>query len=309
MTEMTVSALASIGIPTKGRALLLSRALRSVMSQSYQPVEIIISDNASTDGTAQLCSDLSAQHHNIRYLRQSTPVPASTNFQLVLREAQGAFFMWLADDDWLGPDYLTHCVRVLLDQPDVAAVVGRLQYSQGESIVEEGDRLDLCDRDAVSRVLKHFMSVSDNGNFYSLCRTEYLRKTSLPNQFGGDWLTVGGLAALGAVRSIATVALNRELGGDSADLDALARTFPGPAIQKRHPRLALALSAFADIGFKSGAYQTLGWATRAYLGWRVYRILSKRYRTSIVKAIRAELKIRTRLRRLAGTFASSRGGR
>ena len=110
--------LVSVGIPTRNRAALLERAVRSVLAQQGVELEIIVSDNASTDGTAVLCEELAAADPRVRIVRQAADIGAEANFRAVLEAARGPLFMWLADDDWIDPEYVAACAAVLNRQPE-----------------------------------------------------------------------------------------------------------------------------------------------------------------------------------------------
>ncbi len=105
------ASLVTVGIPTYNREQGLRRAVESVLAQRHHPVDLVICDNASTDGTRQMCLELQARHPNIRYVRQDGNVGPTANFNRVFSEARGPYFMWLGDDDWLDAD----CVGVCLE--------------------------------------------------------------------------------------------------------------------------------------------------------------------------------------------------
>ena len=93
--------LVSIGIPTYNRERLIGRAIESALNQDYPNIEIVISDNASTDATSEVCRRYAQEQPNVRYVRQPRNLGAIRNFDAVLRQSSGQFFMWLGDDDWL----------------------------------------------------------------------------------------------------------------------------------------------------------------------------------------------------------------
>src|SRR3989338_8821533 len=105
--------LVSIGLPTRNRAHLLKEALESLLGQTYRNIEYIVSDNASTDGTAELLHDYAARDPRIRYIRQDTDINGMENHEFVLRKAQGEYFMWASDDDWWHPRFVETLVDVL----------------------------------------------------------------------------------------------------------------------------------------------------------------------------------------------------
>jgi glycosyltransferase involved in cell wall biosynthesis len=123
--------LVSVGIPTYNRASGLKRAVGSALAQSYENLEVVISDNASTDGTRELCESLARSDPRVRYHRQPENRGPTANFREVLDRASGEFFMWLADDDWIDTDYVSACVGERLHDPATALVAGRAAYYEG----------------------------------------------------------------------------------------------------------------------------------------------------------------------------------
>jgi glycosyltransferase involved in cell wall biosynthesis len=89
----------SIGMPVFNGEPFIREALNSLLAQTYSEFELIISDNASTDGTEAICREYAAKDKRIRYVRQPTNRGALANFQFVLDEAVGEYFMWAATDD------------------------------------------------------------------------------------------------------------------------------------------------------------------------------------------------------------------
>jgi glycosyltransferase involved in cell wall biosynthesis len=91
----------SICIPTYNRRWLLARAISSSLAQSYPNIEIIVSDNASTDDTQNYCKSLQALHTNFNYFRQPINRGPRANIEFLCNKASGRFMMILADDDFL----------------------------------------------------------------------------------------------------------------------------------------------------------------------------------------------------------------
>lgn len=104
--------LVTIGIPTYNRADgYLRQCLESALSQSYQNLEVIVSDNASSDGTSELLA--SYDDPRLRYIRHSENIGANNNFNHCVQEATGEYFMLLHDDDFLDSDFVSACVEAL----------------------------------------------------------------------------------------------------------------------------------------------------------------------------------------------------
>lgn len=110
-------ALVSIGIPTFNRAPLLRQAITCVLRQTLQNFEIIISDDCSTDDTAQVVA--SFHDPRIRYHRTATNLRPPRNWNECVRLAQGEIFALLPDDDAYLPDFLATMVHTLQANPTI----------------------------------------------------------------------------------------------------------------------------------------------------------------------------------------------
>lgn len=91
--------LVSIGMPVYNGELYLRQALDSLLAQDYQNFELIISDNASTDATAEICQEYLAKDPRIQYTRNSSNIGPLANFFKVLDRSDGEYFMWACHDD------------------------------------------------------------------------------------------------------------------------------------------------------------------------------------------------------------------
>ena len=120
--------LVSIGLPTCGRADLLKQALYSLVAQDYPKIEIIISDNGSTDSTQTLCRDWVEKYSFINYYRLQTQVRATQNFATVLLRSSGDFFMWASDDDLWDPSFISTIMKRLLSDERLVLVAAEAQY-------------------------------------------------------------------------------------------------------------------------------------------------------------------------------------
>lgn len=104
--------LVSVGIPTYNRPQGLRRTLECITGQSYQNLEIIVSDNASTSNeTARVVQEFMREDPRIQYVRQPENIGSIPNFQFVLGKATGEFFMWAADDDEWDVSFVDFCVK------------------------------------------------------------------------------------------------------------------------------------------------------------------------------------------------------
>lgn len=108
----------SIGMPVYNGEIFIREALDSLLAQAATDFELIISDNASTDATATICREYASKDTRIRYIRQAVNRGATANFQFVLDQSVGEYFMWAAHDDRWDCRYIEECLRVLADDQE-----------------------------------------------------------------------------------------------------------------------------------------------------------------------------------------------
>jgi len=259
VTDTSADVLVSIGIPTFNRAATLERALRSALDQTHRRLEVVVSDQASSDGTEALCRALAAEDDRIRYLRHATNAGGSTaNFNLLGRELRGEYAMLLADDDWLDPAYVERCLAELEADPCCAVAYGRACYFDGERHVADGVVHDHREDDPAARVRAYFRTVDDNGVMYGLMRGEVLRAAlPMPNALGNDWLLMGRVATRGTIATLDDVHVNRAVGGTSASTEKIADAFGVSRLQARLPHVTIAWQVLADIGGRSPSFEPL----------------------------------------------------
>ena len=109
---MTVPRRVSIGIPTINRSSLALRAIRSALSQTYSDVEVIVSDDASTDDTVERIREI--RDPRLVLVEQKERLGLVGNFDFCLRHATGEFFLLLGDDDVLLPNAIERLVEPFL---------------------------------------------------------------------------------------------------------------------------------------------------------------------------------------------------
>ena len=109
----------SIGLPVYNGENYLAESLDALLGQSYEDFELIISDNASTDGTADICHRYAKRDSRICYVRQLRNIGLAPNHNFVFQESRGELFKWAAADDLYGRDLLKCCVEALDEHPEV----------------------------------------------------------------------------------------------------------------------------------------------------------------------------------------------
>jgi len=265
--------LVSIGIPTYNRAALLKRSIESALNQDYKNIEVIVSDNASTDETESVCRFYCDKDTRLKYVRHSKNRGPSANFSDVLKNASGQFFMWLGDDDWIDAAYVTSCVQQLIRDRTMSLISGAPKYYRNGQRVGDGKVFCLLHDAWWYRVISYYGQVTDNGMFYGLMRTAQIRKIKMPNTMGGDWLMIANIVYTGKAKVIPEISVHRELGGATASYRHIAATFGISKIQAMFPMSSIAISAWTDIVKNGAVYKVRPILGRLVVGCAVFVVI------------------------------------
>ncbi len=147
MTKSETTPLVSIGMPTYNGEKTIRIALDILLAQDFKDFELIISDNASTDNTGNICQQYAARDPRIRYYRNEMNIEGE-NFHRVLHRARGEYFMWAADDDLWEPSYVSCMVAALDNNPDAV-----LSFCRFDEIYS--DKPPAIVQDNWSKVIRH----------------------------------------------------------------------------------------------------------------------------------------------------------
>ena len=265
--------LVTIGIPTYNRAEMLKRSIESALSQDYAMIEVIISDNASTDDTQGVCQEFNNKDNRVKYIRQPSNNGASANFAEVLKRASGEYFMWLGDDDWIDASYVSHCMSFLRADSDLALVSGAPIYYRDGIKAYEGRMFDLLNKSWVIRVTRYYFMVTDNGLFYGIMCTAKLQQIVIPNTMGGDWHLIANIISIGKSRMSPLVAVHRELGGATTSYRQIVKSLGLPTIQAIFPMTTIAFGACESIILEGAAYKKRSILIRIILAGVVFLLV------------------------------------
>ncbi len=169
----------TIGVPVRNGAAHLEKALESLVTQTLQDIEIVVSDNASDDATAAILRQFTERDSRIRTFRQATLIPVIDNFQFVLEQARAPYFMWAAHDDSRQPEFVERLWERLETSPDAVLACGDIiEHVHGEP----QDRLP----DFVTEGLPAWRRMRKTAamqcyHIYGLWRTETLRSIPMVN--------------------------------------------------------------------------------------------------------------------------------
>ncbi len=273
---MNSSPLVSIGLPTYNRAASIRRAIESALRQDYANIELIISDNASTDATRQICEEYQRQDARIRYIRQAVNINSTPNFQRVLSEAQGDYFMWLADDDWLDDAYVSRCLKFLLAHTDYILTCGVAKYYEAGELAFQEKHLNLPQDSGAERVKNYFIELDENGAIYGLMHRHQVASIPCQHTLGWDWLFVSTVAFKGKIKTLGDVSIHRSLRGSAKTIEELAASYGWNKVEAKNANLLIALNVFKNTVWRSSAFNGLNLWERINLGLSCVSIMRTR---------------------------------
>ena len=202
-SSQSSGALVSIGLPVRNGAKTLERVVRSVLAQDYEPVELVVSDNASTDDTEALCRDLAVADDRIVYHRQPTNIGLLGNFIQTMKLAKGSFFRWVGDDDWLAPTCISRCMDAFVEDSCLILVTTQLEYIRPDGSKYTSPCVDSTFRssDPIERFERYISHLIDGSlpvdPLYGVARRASLLTIARRNTMREDEVFAGKLALAG----------------------------------------------------------------------------------------------------------------
>ena len=194
MIQKKIKPKLSIGIPVYNGEKFIKKCLDSLLLQTFSDFEIIISDNASTDLTSKICEEYRKQDKRILFFKQKYNTRMVANFNFVLQQAKGEYFMWASTDDVWHSEFVERNIMFLEKNPGFVGSTSEIEYfyeSWGEKDFERfKDTKPKKKYEMVHSLVGNFEEkikfLFDFGKFeylYSIYRTEYLKKSMVKRNF------------------------------------------------------------------------------------------------------------------------------
>lgn len=266
--------LLTIGVPVYNGEGTLDRCLGSIAAYAPENAQVVVSDNASTDGTEAIGRHYAKRLPNFRYVRQEVNIGGKANFCQLYETARTPYFMWLGDDDWLGDDFLERALAFMERHSDyVLATTGASAYYSSQDGEYQFSTLSSSveDEDPRRRVELFLKNLTDNSEFYGIYRRAAMRYEP-PDGIGGDWITMVDASYLGKIRAIEGTVLHRQNRWDTPTRHAAIAAAAGlPAAQGAEPHYATAFVALVHVACESPVYAALDEDARLVLAASVLR--------------------------------------
>ena len=264
--------LISVGLPAYNSERYLAEAIDCVLAQTHDNLEVIISDNASTDGTRGICEGYTERDPRVRYVREAENRGAAYNFQRVLDLARGRYFRWMAADDLCAPELLQRCLAVLDRRPEVV-----MAYPKADFIAGDGQHIFGSDdvyppapwpADVTARVRRAWEAIFHDGTMamvalFGLARVDDLRAgRAFGNYRGADCTVVTELALRGPIVELPETLASFRRHAGAASMQPSARShqqFHDPSVRNR---------LVVRLQFQRWYLEQLRSLARSSLSWR-----------------------------------------
>lgn len=276
----------SFGLPVYNGALYLRRALDTILAQTFSDFELIISDNASTDATAQIIREYAKQDPRIRRYRQKVNIGVGNNWTFVAEQARGKYFKWVSANDEYEPTLVADCLEVMQADPDVVVCYGRTQFMDLAG-VRMGIYTEDFSADSAS-ALERYRKVRKHLNLCTplqagvILRDALRRCRYLGNYRDSDRVLIAGLALEGKIVLLPKVHFYRRWG------EAVATPLRTPLeVEQLYRPAARRTPLFANLPRHLGQ---LGIVLRTPRGWRekVHSLFAAFHSTDWRRKLRGE---------------------
>ena len=196
---MTRAPKLSVGLPVYNGQTYLAESIEALLGQSYEDFELIISDNASTDDTADICHRYEKDDPRIRYFRQEHNIGGAPNHNFLVAQARGELFKWASHDDLYGRDLLKRCVDALEEFPHVILAHSWTALIDASGAITKAVRYGLATSSPSAperfRSILYEVGGDDDGG---VIRMDVLRRAPLlASYYHSDRTQVAGMALYG----------------------------------------------------------------------------------------------------------------
>jgi glycosyltransferase involved in cell wall biosynthesis len=229
--------LVSIGMPVYNEERYLERALQSLLCQSFENFELIISDNASTDRTGEICLTYAAKDPRVRYSRMETNLGSNVNFTRVFQLSNAPYFFWASGHDTWHQTFIARCLEILEQDASVVLCYPRAQWLETDGRL--GNVLPgHVDTRGLSQVARYRAVIWGLGYVYQdfgIMRSSALKRTGVirPKTVGADFILLSELALLGAFAEVPEALLCLQRLSDYGSTNQFLAKALGPSSGRR----------------------------------------------------------------------------
>lgn len=206
----------TVGMPVYNGEDFVGQAIESILGQDFGDLELVISDNGSTDATRDVCRSYASRDPRVRYFRGETNRGAAWNYNRCVELSTGEFFKWQSHDDICKPSMVRRCMETF----DHATSNVVLVYPVAEVIDEQGtplpqfltESIEARDRAPHIRLGKVLRRLNMACAVFGVIRSSALRQTRLIGSFvAADYVLLAELALLGQIWEVPETLFQRRV--------------------------------------------------------------------------------------------------
>lgn len=267
----------TLAMPVRNGADYIESAIESLLAQTFEDFELIVTDNASTDRTAEIVRAFAARDERVQYHLNPTDLGAAGNYNRGFELARGEYLKWCAHDDLISPNYLKRAVTALDEDPQAVLAYGTTQMIDGDGTPFDGNPPVLSAMDDPRPAARFERAIRIGGScgaIFGLFRKSALERSLLHRKYyQSDRALLAEMALLGKFVFLEDIVfLNREHATRSMSIDdkfARARWQNGTA-SRRFALEQWPLSRhYWEIVWRHRAHESLGRTAPRLLRWNL----------------------------------------
>jgi glycosyltransferase involved in cell wall biosynthesis len=175
----------TIGLPVYNGENGIRRSIDSILAQTFTDFELIISDNASTDSTSDICSEYEKKDSRVRHVRHSETRNFMINWRFPVEQAKGKYFMWISDDDIWEDTFVEKNIEILESHPKVVGSISNIKlfgpniknYMSNSKESQSKLKIVRSVTGTYEEKVKKILEFNWCLNLYSIFRTKELKKS------------------------------------------------------------------------------------------------------------------------------------
>lgn len=206
-------------MPVYNAHKFLAQAIESILGQTFPDLELIICDNASTDGSPAICERYAAADARVRLLRNPVNLGANPNYRRLACETHSEYFKWASSNDLIDSNYIERCVHRLDETSDAVLAFGQtlIFHDDPHGGMPYEDPRHLEDEDPFVRFQRCLEQLRLNNVLNGLMRTSALRRTSMLRDYlSSDYVLIAELALAGKIIQVPETRFYRRMDPDSS---------------------------------------------------------------------------------------------
>ena len=260
-------ALVTVGVPVFNGEKFIEKRLDSILSQTLDNFEVIISDNASLDNTPTICKEYAEKDNRIKYFNQGKNIGPLSNFNFVLHQARSEFFVWAAVDDLWDAEFLSKNIEVLQSRKDMVGSLSKITtYGPNAKIKPNKGTKQLLKKilfpigptglnsitGSYEEKVRYYLKNSSCSVIYSVFRTDKLKQGFVTEEFLGlDWAGNLNMLKFGDINVVDEELMQKSNQGLSGkDIISLARIFNTGTLETIFPWLPFSKWCIKNLGVK-----------------------------------------------------------